>query len=191
MPPSTPTFAALVLSLERRDRVARASAGMAVPSFCSALEELVASCIRDNPVAVLTELHDAQGHSSCLAIQALANAGLHLPVLIYISLSAEDVHWLPEWCSVGFDGVVVVGLDDVASRFGPLLAASQQQTLGGRIRRETEGRVPLGVRSFFVTCADLAHRARSVAELVLASDIPYRTLADRLRRAGLPSGERI
>lgn len=183
---------ALILGRTERARIAGALRGLATVQFCDLAAELADAGAASGVRAVLTELHDRAGAPTASVLQALHAQRPDVVTLIYLSLTAADVHALVVLAvTAGVRGVVVHDIDDAGITLANALRTAQGTATTSALLAVVEPVVPRLLWPFFSFCVTGSVERLTVAEAAAALGVPRRTLVARLRRAGLPGPQRV
>jgi hypothetical protein len=151
--------------------------------FCDFATELVRLATELGSRLVVAEPRDEAGERTAPALSALRLRSPRLRIVLYMSLTPEDVHDAAE----GFPAVVVLRHhDDIGKALRAELAGTARGSSPGALLEATAALAPLPVRPFFACCAWRAHRMRTASEAAASVKIPLRTLSRWMRDAGLP-----
>lgn len=156
--------------------------------FCDDAPELVRLATEMGSRLVVAEPRDAGGESTAPALASLRLRSPGLEIVLYMSLTPEDVHDAAECVPAT---VVLRYHDDIGKALRAELAGTPRDASPGALLETTAALVPPIVRPFFVCCAWRAHRIRSAREAAGAVKIPPRTLSRWLRGAGLPTPKSV
>jgi AraC-like DNA-binding protein len=180
-----PTRVVALLADEEDRRVVDMVLGeRAMLYYCERSTDLfrLATEVRAN--VVIADSVDVDGKSTAPTLHSLRAALPLLQVVLYIDFSPRAVRSAIEgWAT----GVVFRRQEDVGAMLRTAVARAPNAGSPGATIAVSAGLVPPEVRGFLTHCAWRAptiHTARTAAGDV---GIPYRTLARRLRSAGLPS----
>ena len=152
--------------------------------FCERSTELfrLATDVRAN--VVIADSVDVDGKSTAPVLHSLRAALPLLQVVLYIDLSIRAVRSAIEgWAT----GVVFRHEEDVGATLRTAIARSPNAGSPGAMIAVSAGLVPPEVRSYLTHCAWRATTIRTARTAAADVGVPYRTLARRLRSAGLPS----
>jgi AraC-like DNA-binding protein len=180
-----PTRLVALLADERDRRVVAEILGEnAELYFCERSTELfrLATDVRAN--IVIADSVDVDGKSTAPVLHSLRAALPLLQVVLYIDLSIRAVRSAIEgWAT----GVVFRHQEDVGAMLRTAVARAPGAGSPGAMIAVSAGLAPPEVRSYLTHCAWRAPTIRTARTAADDVGIPYRTLARRLRSAGLPS----
>ncbi len=153
----------------------------------------IAASVASSDVAlVVAELYDALGNSTLPALLALKQRHESLPLLVSVSLVAEDMRSLVRAITAGLEATWILrDVDDLAravvrairERADLGAAASLLQTIWPAISPE--------VRPFFAVAAVGASRPITTLDAARTLGLAVRTLEGQLKRAQLPPPHRV
>jgi len=152
--------------------------------FCDTSTELfrLATYVRAN--VVIADSVDVDGKSTAPVLHSLRAALPLVQVVLYIDFSIRAVRSAIEgWAT----GVVFRYQEDVGAMLRTALARAPDAGSPGATIAVSAGLAPPEVRSYLTHCAWRATTIRTARTAADDVGIPYRTLARRLRSAGLPS----
>ena len=151
--------------------------------FCERSTELfrLATDVRAN--VVIADSVDIDGRSTAPTLHSLRAALPLLQVVLYIDFSIRAVRSAIEGWATG----IVFRHQDVGAMLRTAIARAPNAGSPGATIAVSAGLVPPEVRSYLTHCAWRATTIRSARAAADDAGIPYRTLARRLQRAGLPS----
>ena len=175
---------ALLADEEDRRVVDRILGERAALHFCERSAELfrLATDVRAN--VVIADSVDIDGKSTAPTLHSLRAALPLLQVVLYIDFSIRAVRSAIEgWAT----GIVFRHQEDVGAMLRTAIARAPNAGSPGATIAVSTGLDPPEVRSYLTHCAWRATTIRSARAAADDAGIPYRTLARRLQRAGLPS----
>jgi AraC-like DNA-binding protein len=174
----------LVADAAAREAIRAELKGLATVEFCNRAAELFRLASNRRTDAVFAEPRDAAGRRTAPVLQSLAVSRPRLQVVMYLELTIADVRdALERWTS----GVVIKGHEAVGPMLRSALARAPHIGSPGAVLASTAAFVPPEVRRFFIHCAWRASRIGTAQEAAAGARIPYRTLAEQLEAAGLPT----
>ena len=186
LPYATRPTRVVALLADEQDRrvVAEILGGNAELSFCELSTDLfrLATDVRAN--MVIADSVDVDGNSTAPVLHSLRAALPLLQVVLYIDLSIRAVRSAIEgWAT----GVVFRHQEDVGAMLRTAVARAPNAGWPGAMIAVSARLAPPEVRSYLMHCAWRAPTIRTARTAADDVGIPYRTLARRLRSAGLPS----
>jgi AraC-like DNA-binding protein len=182
----TQRVVALVLSQERRARISAGVGRAAVVCFCEQREELAVLASHPGTVVVITETRDSD-HAPVAPIVARLTAGpSSVPVIAYIGCPGTAPDDIVDVVRAGASDLVRAGFDDVGVAFRTALRTAVVRAAANVIKRDVEHVVPSAVWPVIAYALDHADRDLTVTELARALAVHRRTVARRLKAAGVP-----
>lgn len=179
---------ALVRDAAARRAIRAAVGGVVRVELCAYAMDLVRLATETGARLVVAEPRDAGGDSTAPALSALRLHSPSLRIVLYFSLTPEDVHD----ASACFPAIAVLRhLDDIGDVLRAELAGTPRDHSPGALLEMTAALVPSALRPFFRCCAWRAHRMRTAREAADTVKIPFRTLSRWMRGAGLPTPKRV
>lgn len=188
MPDLERPVVALVPDAAERAAVRAALHGRAGVEFCELAQELVPLANRVGGRVVVAQPRDAAGAPTAPALQALRADPRGVRIVLWMGLTLAAVRDLAE---VGGVTVALEGHDDLRRVLHAVLDGAPHDALPGKLLAETAALVPHAVRGFVEHCALRAPRVRTARAAAEGAGIAYRTLARRLRVAGLPTPKAV
>lgn len=187
-PPGERPIVALVRDAATRDAIRSAVRGVTTVLFCDYAMELVCIATEAGPRLIVAEPRDAGGDATAPALAALRLRSPPLKVLLYMSLTPDDVH-----DAAGcFPAIVALRHhDDIRKVLRAELSGSSLDASPGALLDSTAALVPPVVRPFFRCCAWRAHRLRTASDAAVMVKLPIRTLSRWMRESGLPTPKRV
>jgi len=152
--------------------------------FCETTTELFRLATDVRAHVVIADSVDIDGKSTAPTLHSLRAALPLLQVVLYIDLSVRAVRSAIEGWAMG---VVFRHQEDVGAMLRTALTREPLAGSPGATIAVSAGLVPPEVRSYLTHCAWRATTIRTAGTAADDVGIPYRTLARRLRSAGLPS----
>jgi AraC-like DNA-binding protein len=177
---------ALVLGREGRARVSAGVGAAAVICFCKQRGELAALAAHPSTIVVITETRDSD-HAPVAPIVARLTAGpSSVPVIAYIGYPETPPNDIVDIVRAGASDLVRAGFDDTGVAFRAALRTAAIRAAASVIKREVEHTVPSAVWPVMAYALDHADRDLTVSDLARSLGVHRRTLARRLRAAGVP-----
>jgi AraC-like DNA-binding protein len=156
--------------------------------FCERTTELFRLATDVRAHVVIADSVDVDGRSTAPALHSLRAALPLLQVVLYIDFSIRSVRSAIEgWAA----GIVFRHQEDVGAMLRTAVARAPNAGSPGAMIAVSAGLVPPEVRSYLTHCAWRATTIRTARTAADDVGIPYRTLARRLRSAGLPSPKEL
>jgi AraC-like DNA-binding protein len=183
--------AALLLRKPERSHVDRALKSRATVTFCDRVDSLLQLAESGTLSAIVTELRDVDGERTGQTVAQIRDRFPALPVVIYVSLEATDVHELAHVPELRATAVVIRAYDDLAAEVLAAIRTVPEHPAEVAILRTVHRHAPRGLVNLFDFLAHAAVQPITVEEASKGVRVPRRTLGDQLKRAGLPPMERL
>ncbi len=152
--------------------------------FCERSSELFRLATDVRASVVIADSIDIDGRSTAPALHSLRTALPLLQVVLYIDFSMRAVRSAIEgWAT----GIVFRHQEDVGAMLRTAVARAPNIGSPGATIAVSAALVPPEVRNYLAHCAWRASTIRTASAAADNLGVPYRTLARRLRSAGLPS----
>jgi AraC-like DNA-binding protein len=177
---------ALVLSRERRARIMAGVGRAAAVCFCEQREELAALASHPSTVVVITETRDSDRAPVAPVVARLTAGPSSVPVIAYIGWPGTAPDDIVDVVRAGASDLVRAGFDDAGVAFRTALRTAVLHTTANVIKRDVEAVVPARVWPVVAYALNHADRDLTVTELACALGVHRRTVARRLRAAGVP-----
>jgi AraC-like DNA-binding protein len=182
------TVVALVRDGGDRAAIRDALRGVAVVEFCERAADLVRLATEYQARMVIAEPRDAIGRRTAPALRVLRLRRPRLRVVLYVGLTPADVR---DAADVSAMRVLIREYDSVDQVLRGALTDPSRTATPGALLAPTAAFTPPSVRRFFTYCAWRADQVHTAREAAANVSISYRTLARRLRAAGLPPAKAV
>jgi len=183
--------AALLLRKPERAHLERSLKSRASIAFCDRVDSLVQLAEAGALSAVVTELRDIDSESTGPTIAQLRERFPTLPIVIFVSLEASDVHELAHVPELRATAVVIRAYDDLAAEVLAAIRTVPEHPAEVKILETVHRHAPRGLVNLFDFLAHAAVHPITVEQASKGVRVPRRTLGDQLKRANLPPMERL
>jgi AraC-like DNA-binding protein len=183
--------AALLLRKPERAHLERSLKSRATIAFCDRVDSLVQLAEAGPLSAVVTELRDIDGEVTGHTIAQIRERFPSLPIVVFVSLEASDVHELAHVPDLRATAVVIRAYDDLAAEVLAAIRTVPEHPAEVKILETVHRHAPRGLVNLFDFLAHAAVRPITVEQASKGVRVPRRTLGDQLKRANLPPMERL
>ena len=177
---------ALVLGRERRARIITGVGRAGVVCFCEQRQELGVLAAHPDTVVVITETRDSDDAPVAPVVARLTAGPSSVPVIAYIGWPGTAPDDIVEIVRAGASDLVRAGFDDAGVALRAALRTAVVHTAATVIRREVEHVVPPAVWPVMAYALNHADRNLTVTDLSRALGVHRRSVARRLKAAGVP-----
>lgn len=144
-----------------------------------------------NPVCVAIALRDANDILAASVVSTLRKSKPHLPVVVCVEASGCDIHDLMATPALAELTVFVFGFDDIVETVTRAISTNFQNRAVVVIRHHVRTAVPDKLWSLVEYVAAHSTEGLTVDQVSSSLGVPQRTLANQVRRFGLPTTERL
>ena len=183
--------AALLLRKPERAHLERSLKSRATIAFCDRVDSLIQLAEAGPLSAVVTELRDIDGEVTGQTIAQIRERFPTLPIVIFVSLEASDVHELAHVPELRATAVVIRAYDDLAAEVLAAIRTVPEHPAEVKILDTVHRHAPRGLVNLFDFLAHAAVHPITVEQASKGVRVPRRTLGDQLKRANLPPMERL
>ncbi|MEJ7810793.1 MAG: helix-turn-helix domain-containing protein [Gemmatimonadaceae bacterium] len=177
---------ALVFDREGRSRILEAVPGGLTVVFCDDPQSLSKTVDAEHAGVVLAELRDRRGASTLPAIRALRHGFPSVPVVAYCCHDPEETRDLLKAGAAGVSAIALRGRDDLGRVLARMLARAGAADARRWVARAVKRTLPPDVYAVLERCLGDDQRTLKAETLAASLGTSRRTLAHRLKRAGLP-----
>jgi AraC-like DNA-binding protein len=183
--------AALLLMKPERAHLERSLKSRASIAFCDRVDSLIQLAEAGPLSAVVTELRDIEGVTTGQTIAQIRERFPTLPIVIFVSLEASDVHELAHVPELRATAVVIRAYDDLAAEVLAAIRTVPEHPAEVKILETVHRHAPRGLVTLFDFLAHAAVHPITVEQASKGVRVPRSTLNDQLERANLPPMERL
>lgn len=182
---------ALVLGRQRRARII-AGVGSAGPvCFCQHRDELSVLAAHPETAVVITETRDSDDAPVAPVVARLTAGPRLVPVIAYVAWPGTTPDDIVDVVRAGASDLVREGFDDTGIALRTALRTATVHTAARVIARDVQHVVPVAVWQVVEYVLARADRDLSVADIARALGIHRRTVARRLKAAGVPGARSL